>query len=150
MMQLARYHQGGHGVPQDLVATRQWLQSAAQLRVLEAQYQLGLMLADGLGGAADPALALFWFETAASEGHVPACLATAVMYAKALPQPDTGALVPAYLAKVYLWTEAAKARGTPSQRADALKLEAQVLALMPASWRPTLDKQVAAHLARLP
>lgn len=149
MLKLARYYQQGHDMPQDLAAARRWYREAAQRRVSEAQYQLGLMLAQGEGGEADLDAALFWLETAAGEGYAPAYLPTALLYANAPPQPDTGALAPEHLAKVYLWTAAAKARSSdPEQLAEAAKLETLVLAVMPAAWRPDLDRKIAEHLAK--
>ena len=151
MLKLARYFQQGRDVPQDLAAARHWYAQAAQSHVNEAQYQLGLMLANGEGGDEDGKGALFWFETAASEGYVPAYLVTAMLYANAPVQKETGALTPEQLAKVYLWTEAAKARSIgPEQQAQADKLEAQVLSVMPATWRGELDKKIAEHLAKYP
>lgn len=149
MLKLARYYQDGQILAQDLAAARYWYEQAAQIHVNEAQYELGLMLVNGEGGAADAKAGLLWLETAASEGYAPAYLATAMLYAQAPREKDTGMLAPEYLAKVYLWTKAAKARSNNSeQRAQAENLEAQVLAVMPASWRPALDKQVAEHLSK--
>ena len=62
---------------------------------------------------------------------------------------DSRALAPAYLAKAYLWAAAAKARPTDErEQARARLIEGQILAVMPASWRPDLDRKVAEHLAR--
>jgi TPR repeat protein len=151
MLRLADYLQQGTDVPQDLAAARYWYQQAAERQVAEAQYQLGRMLAGGLGGEADLGVALLWLETAAAEGYAPAYLPTAILYANASVQPDTGALAPEHLAKIYLWLMAAKARNTdPAQGEEIGRVEAQVLAVMPAGWRPELDKKVATHLARFP
>jgi TPR repeat protein len=147
MLRLARFHDEGGALPQDLPAARHWYREAAQRGLPEAQYRLGVMLAHGEGGHADPNAALFWLESAAGQGHVPAYLPTAELYANASPQPGTGALSAAHLAKVYLWTAAARARATePSQAGAAESMAAQVLSVMPAVWRPALDAQVAEHL----
>lgn len=149
MLRLADYYSDDSDVPQDLAAARYWYQHAAERHVREAQYRLGLMLSEGLGGEPDPAKALFWLETAASEGYAPAYLPTAILYANAEPDAKTGALTPAYLAKIYLWNSAAKARTTDSaQLAEISRIEAIVQAVMPAAWKPELDKKVAAHLAK--
>jgi TPR repeat protein len=151
MIKLAHYYQGDKDVPQNLAAARYWYWEAAQRNVDEAQLRLGAMLANGEGGAIDLDAARQWLETAAADGYAPAYLPTAVLYANAPVQKETGALAPEHLAKIYLWTEAAKARGsTPELVASAEKLEAQVLKVMPASWRPKLDQQVAEHLAQHP
>lgn len=149
MLKLAHYYEEGKYVPQDLAAARFWYQQAALFRVDEAQYHFGLMLAQGQGGDADLNNALYWLETAASQGYVPAYLPTALLYANAPVQKETGALAPEHLAKIYLWSAAAKARSTvPDQIAEAEKLETQVLAVMPPTWRPKLDQQVAEHVAK--
>ncbi|MFT3858105.1 MAG: tetratricopeptide repeat protein [Aquabacterium sp.] len=149
MLALARHLDEGGDVPQDLVTARHWYEQAAQRRVPAAQYRLGVMLAEGLGGPADPDAALFWLESAASAGFAAAYLPTAVLYGNAPVQADSRALAPAYLAKAYLWAAAAKARPTDErEQARARLIEGQILAVMPASWRPDLDRKVAEHLTR--
>lgn len=149
MLKLARYYEQGGPIPQDLGLARHWYQEAAQRHSKEGQHRLGVMLAQGEGGEPDLNGALFWLETAASEGYAPAYLPTAILYANAPAQAETGALAPQHLAKAYLWTSAAKQRGsTPDERAAAEKIETQILAVMPATWRPDLDKQVVAHIAK--
>lgn len=148
MLQLAHYYEQDADVPQDLPRARYWYEQAAQRQWPEAQYRLGLMLAQGLGGPSQPDAALTWLESAASAGYAEAYLPTAVLYGNADVQAETGALAPDHLAKVYIWVAAAKASKLPaSQQALASTIENQVLAVMPASWRPELDRKVAAHLA---
>lgn len=149
MLKLGNYYRAGTDVPQDLAAARQWYRQAAERRLAEAQYRLGVMLAEGLGGELDLAAARFWLETAAGEGYAPAYLPVAILYANAEPDPETGALRPEHLAKIYLWNSAAKARAVaPAQHAEITRIEELVLKVMPASWRPDLDKKVAQHLAK--
>lgn len=149
MLKVADYHRNGGTVPQDLPTARYWYQQAAERQIAEAQYRLGVMLAQGEGGAPDPEAALFWIESAASAGYAPAYLPTAILYANAPVQADTGALAPEHLAKIYLWNSAAKARATdPAQLAEIARIESMVLAIMPAAWYPDLDKKVAEHLSK--
>lgn len=149
MLRLADYYREGKDVPQDLAAARYWYQQAAERRSSEAQYWLGVMLAEGLGGEPDPNAALFWLESAASEGYAPAYLSTVILYANAEVNPETGVLKPEHLAKIYLWNSAAKARtADPAQLAEIDRIEKLVLAVMPETWRPDLDKKVAEHLAK--
>lgn len=149
MLKLGDYYREGTDVPQDLAAARTWYRQAAEQNNREAQYRLGVMLSEGQGGAADVPAALFWLETAASEGHAPAYLPTAILYANAQPQADTGALAPEHLAKIYLWNSAAKATShDAAQQAEITRIETLVLSVMPASWRADLDKRVAEHLAK--
>lgn len=151
MTKLARYYDQGEYLPRDAVVARRWYQEAAQRRDVEAQYRLGLMLAQGEGGEPDPNAALFWLETAASEGYAPAYLPTAELYANAPVQAETGALPPEYLAKIYLWNSAARARADdPAQRSAIDRIDDLLARAMPATWRPSLDRQVAEHLAQHP
>jgi uncharacterized protein len=59
---------GGSAAPSDPVRARELLGKAAETNA-EAQYQLGLMLADGTGGAKDDAGARALFEKAAAQNH---------------------------------------------------------------------------------
>ncbi len=151
MLKLANYYREGTDVPQDLAAARYWYQQAAERHSHEAQYRLGVMLSEGQGGAPDLNHALFWLETAAGEGYAPAYLPTAILYANAEVSPETGALKPEHLAKIYLWNSAAKARtADPVQLAEIARIEAMVMAVMPPTWRADLDTRVAEHLAKYP
>jgi TPR repeat protein len=58
----------GGGAPSDPARARELLAKAAETNA-EAQYQLGLMLADGTGGARDDAGARRLFEKAAAQNH---------------------------------------------------------------------------------
>jgi uncharacterized protein len=59
---------GGAGVPSDPARARDLLAKAAETNA-EAQYQLGLMLAEGNGGPKDEAGARALFEKAAAQNH---------------------------------------------------------------------------------
>ena len=59
---------GSGGAPSDPVRGRELLAKAAETNA-EAQYQLGLMLADGTGGPRDDAGARSLFEKAAAQNH---------------------------------------------------------------------------------
>ena len=59
---------GGGGTSSDPARARELLAKAAETNA-EAQYQLGLMLADGTGGAKDDAGARSLFEKAAAQNH---------------------------------------------------------------------------------
>ena len=56
------------GTPND-PQSRAMFTRAAESGSAEAQYQLGLMISDGVGGARDDAAARAWFEKAAAQGH---------------------------------------------------------------------------------
>ncbi|MEW6644202.1 MAG: tetratricopeptide repeat protein [Pseudomonadota bacterium] len=57
------------GPPADPVKARAMLQKAADGNSAEAQYQLGTMMADGVGGPQDDIAARGLFEKAAAQGH---------------------------------------------------------------------------------
>ncbi|OFA08524.1 putative beta-lactamase HcpC precursor [Duganella phyllosphaerae] len=149
MLRLGDYYKNDPDVRQDLAAARYWYQQAAEHRMVVAQYRLGVMLGQGEGGAADPGLALSWLEHAASEGYAPAYLPVAILYGNSAPDPATGALTPVSLAKIYMWSRAAKA--TTSDPADLAQIEGieQLLQqVMPLQWKPELDRRVAEHLGK--
>lgn len=57
------------GAPSDPVKSRALLAKAAETNSPEAQYQLGLMTADGVGGPKDDVAARALFEKAAAQNH---------------------------------------------------------------------------------
>ena len=147
MLRLADYYKDDQDVPQDLAAARYWYQQAAEHRLVVAQYRLGVMLGQGEGGAANLALALFWLEHAASDGYAPAYLPVAILYGNSAPDPATGALTPDSLAKIYMWSRAAKASTSkPADIAEIEGIEQLLQQVMPPQWKPELDRRVAEHL----
>ena len=60
---------GGGGAPADPAKSRELLAKAAETNA-EAQYQLGMMLADGTGGEKDDVQARALFEKAAAQNHL--------------------------------------------------------------------------------
>jgi uncharacterized protein len=60
---------GGAAAPSDPSKARALLSKAAESNSAEAQYQLGLMMAEGVGGPQDDVAARASFEKAAAQGH---------------------------------------------------------------------------------
>ena len=119
-----------------------WFKQAADLNDPEAQFQIGIIVRDGLGAKPDPHVAAEWFERAAGQGYTRAYLPTGALFldhGHDLPEPDE-------LAKAYLWLSAA-ARLTDDAAAAKPLLE-KAIALMPSDWRPDLDKKVDAHFTK--
>jgi len=83
------------GAPAEPAKAREILMKAADSNP-EAQYQLGLMLADGVGGARDEAGARALFEKAAAQGH-----AAAMVQAGAYAQSGRGGPQDTSAAKAY-------------------------------------------------
>lgn len=69
---------GGGNTPSDPVKARALLAKAAESNSAEAQYQLGVMYANGEGGPQDDFAARSWFEKAAAQNHSGALLAMGV------------------------------------------------------------------------
>ena len=65
---LAALSESGGAAP-DPVKTRAALAKAAETNAAEAQYQLGLMIAEGIGGPKDDVAARALFEKAAAQDH---------------------------------------------------------------------------------
>jgi len=59
----------GGGAASDPAKARALLTKAAEANSAEAQYQLGVMNADGVGGPKDDVAARAWFEKAAAQNH---------------------------------------------------------------------------------
>jgi len=100
------------GTPSEPAKARDLLSKAADTNP-EAQYQLGLMLADGVGGPQDEAGARALFEKAAAQGHV-----GAMVQAGAFAQGGRGGPKDSDAAKAYY--EKAAALGNEDAKA-ALK-----------------------------
>jgi len=63
---------GSNSLPSDPAEARSLLQKAAEANSAEAQFQLGVMYAEGTGGLKDDAAARALFERAAAQGHAQA------------------------------------------------------------------------------
>ena len=60
-----------HGVAHDEAKALEWFRESAAQRNADAQFRLGLMYEEGLGGlAADEARAREWYRRSAAQGHV--------------------------------------------------------------------------------
>src|SRR5215469_13378441 len=107
---------GGGGAPADPVQARALLAKAAEANSAEAQYQLGLMTADGVGGPKDDIAARALFEKAAAQGH-----AGAMVQFAAFAQAGRGGAQDSAVAKSYY--EKAAALGNEDAKAALKRLE---------------------------
>ncbi|MEZ5785862.1 MAG: tetratricopeptide repeat protein [Xanthobacteraceae bacterium] len=105
-----------HGVPSDPAKTRAALEKGAEANSAEAQYQLGLMLAEGVGGPKDDAAARALFEKAATQNH-PGALERMGAFA----QSGRGGPRDAGAAKTYY--EKAAALGNEQARAELRRMQ---------------------------
>jgi len=101
---------GSGGTPSDPAEARALLSQAAETNSPEAQFQLGLMLANGIGGPKDDVAARAMFEKAAAQGHADALdwMGSFAENGRGGPQ-DTGAAKTYYEKAAALGNEDAKA-----------------------------------------
>jgi TPR repeat protein len=104
------------GAPSDPVKARALLARAAETNSAEAQYQLGLMAADGVGGPKDDIAARALFERAAAQGH-----AGALERMGAFAQNGRGGAQDSSAAKAYY--ERASALGNEDAKAALKRME---------------------------
>jgi TPR repeat protein len=102
--------------PSDPGKARSLLTKAAEANSAEAQYQLGVMNADGVGGPKDDAAARAWFEKAAAQNH-----AAALERMGAFTESGRGGPQDSVAAKAYY--EKAAALGNESAKAALKRLE---------------------------
>ena len=109
-----------------------WLHKAADQGDAAAQFNLGLLSAEGQGTPKDESQAALWYRKAAMQQYAPAQLALGVCYAN-------GAGTPQDYATAYMWISLAVARfpdveaanreaATQSRDAIAAKMTAEQLA----------------------
>ena len=93
-------------------ATHRFKQTLKDARAgqTEAQYQLGLMLANGAGTRKDVNDALVWIQRAAERGHAAAQYMLGTHYC---PEPGTAPAEQAHTAKAFDWLFKAAAQGHP-------------------------------------
>jgi len=104
------------GAPSDPVKARALLAKAAETNSAEAQYQLGLMTADGIGGPKDDVAARALFEKAAAQNH-----AGAMERMGAFAQSGRGGPQDSSAAKAYY--EKAAALGNEDAKASLKRVE---------------------------
>ena len=104
------------GAPSDPVKARALLAKAAETNSAEAQYQLGLMTADGIGGPKDEVAARALFEKAAAQNH-----AGAMERMGAFAQSGRGGPQDSSAAKAYY--EKAAALGNEDAKASLKRVE---------------------------
>jgi TPR repeat protein len=107
---------GSGGAPSDPARARAAFAKAAETNSAEAQYQLGLMTADGTGGPQDDVAARALFEKAAAQGH-----AGALERMGAFAQSGRGGPKDASAAKAYY--EKAAALGNEEAKAALKRAE---------------------------
>jgi TPR repeat protein len=107
---------GSGGVPLDPVKERSMLAKAAEANSPEAEYQLGLMYANGTGGSKDEAAARAMFEKAAAQNHP-----DALLWMGAFAQQGRGGPKDESAAKSYY--ERAAALGSEDAKAALKRME---------------------------
>jgi len=124
-----------------------WFSMAASYHSAKAQFQLGVMLRDGLGIEQNHFVARQWLEKVASEGYVPAYFDTAALYFNSPANPETGLWYENDLAKAYLWLSATVQQSDDKvQVKQAGQMLEKVREVMPKTWAVELDKKVQSHI----
>ena len=103
------YDTGNYGVPEDDIEAVRWYRFAAEQGWVNAQYNLGLMYADGEGVPEDDEEAVWWYRLAAEQGYASAQTILGLMYAN-------GEGVPEDLVLAYMWYNLSAAQGNPRAR----------------------------------
>lgn len=97
------------GAPSDPAKAKALLMKAAEANSPEAQYQLGVMNADGVGGPKDDVAARTWFEKAAAQNHAGALERMGAFAESGRGGPQDSAAAKAYYEKAAaLGSESAK------------------------------------------
>jgi TPR repeat protein len=108
------------GAPSDPAKARASLAKAAETNSAEAQYQLGLMAAEGIGGPQDDVAARALFEKAGAQGH-----SEALLWMGAFAQAGRGGPQDSSTAKAFY--EKAAALGNEDAKAALKRLECPIV-----------------------
>ena len=128
-----------------------WYAKAASYHSVKAQYQLGVMLRDGIGIAATSQIAREWFELSAGQGYVPAYYQTALLYYHSPKNPDNGMWNERELAKAFLWLSASIQRFQNNDELEKSKqMFVEVNNVMPVTWTEALNDKLHIHLKKYP
>jgi len=128
-----------------------WYAKAASYHSVKAQYQLGVMLRDGIGINSNKQEAREWFEQSAAQGYVPAYYQTALLYYHSPKNPENNSWDERELAKAFLWLSASIQRTVSIEEIEKSKqMLSDVINIMPATWTDDLDKKLQIHLNKYP
>ncbi len=146
-VRLGRFYLEGDESIRDYQAAIRWFEYAAEKNNPEALYYLAVIVRDGHAGRMKPNTDRYFFELAASQGHVPAYFQTGKLYFNAPVDPKTGWLSEDDLAKAYMWLSATVKRSEEKlELAEAEEMLKKIREVMPKTWGPDLDDKVAHHL----
>lgn len=120
-----------------------WLKQAAP-KSAKSAYRFALTLSNAEDIPEDDVL--FWFESSASKGFVPAYLDTAARYYQKITPELEQEKASAYLAKAYLWSQAWLASKDETQATP--QWVSRVANETPDTWQAELGKKVEEHLAQ--
>ncbi len=143
------YLQGDQSI-RDIDAATDWFNTAAQNGSAEAAYYNGVIYRDHRQNEYEQIHndeALYWFETAAGRGYVPAYFQTAHLYFSKPATVKTGKPSATDLAKSYLWLSAtAQSSRDENELKDTQEMLNKVMEIMPEIWVEDLDAKVKEHL----
>lgn len=146
---MGKFYLEGDESIRDYKKAYQWFEMASQKKVPEAFYYLGLMIEKHTFVGNTPAQARYRFEQAAELKYTPAYFSTGKLYFYAKPDEKTKQLSAENLAKAYMWLSITKQRSKDSvEQTETKEMLAEILAVMPTTWRPDLDQKIALHIAK--
>ena len=136
LLKMGYFYLQGDETIQDPHQATIWFNYAAEKGSLEAFQQLGIINLNYLN---DRIRALYWFETASSQGFLPAYYPTARLYFNAPVSEKTQLPTADNLAKAYLWLSATRQLSKNTQELnETIKMLEKVEQIMPASWKENL------------
>ncbi|WP_299079683.1 tetratricopeptide repeat protein [uncultured Paraglaciecola sp.] len=123
----------------DIQQAQHWLEQAAPYHA-ESAYLLAQLIENY---SSQHEVALYWYETSASLGHLPAYQLVAEAYLLSMDKNQDKA--EAFLAKAYIWSQAWQARVAP----QSIPLWVDNIAQQtPSLWHQKLKMKVAEHLKK--
>lgn len=144
-LQMGRFYLHGDASIQDPRQAAIWYNYAAENGSVEAYYHLGVI---NLNDFNDVTGALNLFETAASQGYLPAYFPTAQLYFNAPLSDETKLPTAVNLAKAYLWLSATiQLSKNEKELRDTEKMLKKIEQIMPKGWKKDLDQKVFEHLS---
>lgn len=145
---MARYYSDNRYIPIDVPAAEYWYQRGAEIGSAEMLSDWASFVASVSG--MDSPRAVYLAELAAAQGYAPSYLMAAVFYAHSTGRED-GDISPEHLAKIYLWSRAAKAACEGLKDSELLaQIDRLLIEMIPQTWYADLDEKVAGHLLKYP
>jgi len=147
MLWMGRFYLEGDASIRNNALAWLWFKQAAEYRLSEGFYYLGLMLEKGLVEDSSAEAALGMYQQAAEKGITMAYYPTGKLYFESRRNPESDLPVAEDLAEAYMWLMAAKRKVEDEVELNSAKaLLQELLKIMPETWMKELDERVDKHL----